>query len=842
MIDLSEIEDLFKYNLRQVAYRFGLIEGATATFPMARATKILNIAEELSFAADNEARLMSLLLCALIWENRLGDWPAIRPFIGRILIRLGLGTTAKMVNWDRQFNVFSSLGSLINELSATVKLMEYEVRIGDHKIVLSDFQKRMWQAIDQHTRVGISAPTSAGKSFVLVNKTLEILSREEGRVIYIVPTISLINQVCTDLRKKIREYGLSNIYVSQTVNDSSLFGNGRMIYVLTQERAAAALNHPNADFSNLKLLIVDEIQNVEKVTLESEERSKILYDVIQVFKNDMNPEKIIISGPRLENISDLVRSWFGEGAKSVSEELPAVINITYSFKTARKRLEFQQFLPPNIVQSIDITDNFRLKEKILKRVRYFEEEYNFIASIVNRNKADGNIIFSDTTAHANEIALAIADKLDNQGLSGRISGIQNFIESTVHPMYSLIQSVEKGVAFHHGKMPNHIRSLVEKLFSLKLLNTIVSTTTLMQGVNLPAKNIIIRNPKIGDESLTGYEFANLKGRAGRLMKDFIGRALVIDEKRCAEASIALGVSAQKDLNVGYATRFERDKDDIVDILTNNRVSTNELNNDLVTYIRNMCIRYEEAALNRIREVGISLPEELFTTTLESVANLAVPRNICLSNFYWDPLLLNRLYLSYASREWTPVPINIVGSAHAIHELVVQMASFAPHYFEKYLGSINVKEEYGSRKILSLCIYAESFGSGRPLKDVIDPVNFPVKVSSDIDDRIDDLHTKVVYGIPKLLKPLLNIADVIDQRASSQILSFIEVGGVDPKLRALIEIGVPRETAIAMLRTGVPSTFVDADGMTNERRLQEFVRESKNSPQLNEWHKLLIEDI
>lgn len=54
----------------------------------------------------------------------------------------------------------------------------------------------------------------------------------------------------------------------------------------------------------------------------------------------------------------------------------------------------------------------------------------------------------------------------------------------------------------------------------------------MQGVNLPAKNIIIRNPNLfvrkGESSakLSPYEFANLRGRAGRLLTDFVGRTIV----------------------------------------------------------------------------------------------------------------------------------------------------------------------------------------------------------------------------------------------------------------------------------------------------------------------------
>lgn len=61
------------------------------------------------------------------------------------------------------------------------------------------------------------------------------------------------------------------------------------------------------------------------------------------------------------------------------------------------------------------------------------------------------------------------------------------------------------------------------------------TTTLLQGVNLPAQNVFIRNPHLyvkkqkQSSELTNYEMANLRGRAGRLLKDYIGRTFVMDE-------------------------------------------------------------------------------------------------------------------------------------------------------------------------------------------------------------------------------------------------------------------------------------------------------------------------
>src|SRR5690554_7206499 len=45
----------------------------------------------------------------------------------------------------------------------------------------------------------------------------------------------------------------------------------------------------------------DEIQNIERIQVDSDLRSKILYDTLIEFRNKKNVEQIIISGPRIED-------------------------------------------------------------------------------------------------------------------------------------------------------------------------------------------------------------------------------------------------------------------------------------------------------------------------------------------------------------------------------------------------------------------------------------------------------------------------------------------------------------------------------------------------------------
>lgn len=600
--------------------------------------------------------------------------------------------------------------------------------------------------------------------------------------------------------------------------------------------------------SHLKLLIVDEIQNVEKVSNEDDERSKTLFDSIQEFKNDKAPEKIIICGPRLKNIQNIVTDLFGNNGQSVSEDIPAVLNISFSFKkkARSKSVYFTQHLPLGIDSSIEIEDKFLLKDKILGKKQYGDEIHDFISKIIAGDFLSGNIIFAGATKQASNTALALAKRIpDDVELDLDNVSLQRFIADTVHQDYNLIKTVEKKIGFHHGRMPQHIRNLIEKSFSNKYLHTIVSTTTLMQGINLPAKNIIIRNPSVANgENLTGYEFTNLKGRAGRLMKDLVGRAIIIDEVECNNKQIDLSVSEEKNLNIGYSERFIKGKSFIDAALENNQemLTENDIGNDIVVYIRNMALKYGDAGFNRLVDVGVNVTEKQYNKVLTDVANLTVPKKICFSNFYWDPIVLDKLYASFLSEQWPNITNSVFGSSNVFYSLIKKMYSITPLYSNKYFGIEPIDDTPGGKKAMSICIFAESWGQGKPLKEVINPENWPIKESEDIDQRINDLHTKVMYGIPKLLRPIFQINDVINETTTSNLLSFIEVGSFDPKLRTLIEIGIPRETAIDIVSKMPNYNYLDGNGKVDESKLKIFINKVKTNTNINRWHKMLIEDL
>lgn len=110
--------------------------------------------------------------------------------------------------------------------------------------------------------------------------------------------------------------------------------------------------------------------------------------------------------------------------------------------------------------------------------------------------------------------------------------LSEFAKECVHKDFLLAESVKEGVAFHYGRIPSPLRRAIEDGFLRGILTHIVSTSTLLQGVNLPARNIFMLDPTKGEEEpLTVTEFWNLAGRAGRLGKEFQGNVFLVDYEK-----------------------------------------------------------------------------------------------------------------------------------------------------------------------------------------------------------------------------------------------------------------------------------------------------------------------
>jgi hypothetical protein len=85
------------------------------------------------------------------------------------------------------------------------------------------------------------------------------------------------------------------------------------------------------------------------------------------------------------------------------------------------------------------------------------------------------------------------------------------------------------VAFHYGNMPSLLREEIERLFRIGKIRFLVCTSTLIEGVNLSCRTIVVRGPRKGiRQPMEPQDFWNLAGRAGRWGNEFQGNIICID--------------------------------------------------------------------------------------------------------------------------------------------------------------------------------------------------------------------------------------------------------------------------------------------------------------------------
>ena len=88
-----------------------------------------------------------------------------------------------------------------------------------------------------------------------------------------------------------------------------------------------------------------------------------------------------------------------------------------------------------------------------------------------------------------------------------------------------VECLNLGLAVHHGQLPRPFQRAVEKLLRDGILTVTIASPTLAQGLNLSATTVLFYSVYRAGELITGEEFANVGGRAGRAFVDVEGQVL-----------------------------------------------------------------------------------------------------------------------------------------------------------------------------------------------------------------------------------------------------------------------------------------------------------------------------
>ena len=214
-----------------------------------------------------------------------------------------------------------------------------------------------------------------------------------------------------------------------------------------------------------------------------------------------------------------------EGAtkSSVDSDMPTVLqNVILAEQAPRKPKDWNL----DLVRGDSVIHLGTLK--LANKPAGLKKRLAFIAAAAGGR--GGTLVYCNGAADAEDVALLISQlegspRIDDEELLD----LADLARKGVHRNYQLAPLVERGVAFHYGNMPSLLRAEIERLFRIGKIRFLACTSTLIEGVNLSCRTIVVRGPRKGKGNpMEPHDFWNLAGRAGRWGNEFQGNIICID--------------------------------------------------------------------------------------------------------------------------------------------------------------------------------------------------------------------------------------------------------------------------------------------------------------------------
>ena len=325
----------------------------------------------------------------------------------------------------------------------------------------------------------VSAPTSFGKS-ILIEEV--VASKKYNNIVVIQPTLALLDETRKNLKRYKKDY---KIIVRTSQESSNEKGN---LFLLTAERVKEYQKLPKIDF-----FVIDEFYKLS--AKRDDERSDVLNNAFNLLVNE-HKSKFYLLGPNIDAIS--------EGfAKKYNAEF---VKTRYS-------------LVDN--QVIDLfSDEFgdRGSKKVNKENALFE--------LLLKLKDEQTIIYCSSPARVRYLSKNFCEYLiaqNTESESGELSIIE-WIRNNVGDKWGIINCLNHGIGIHDGALQKHISSSIIHYFNKNKLKYLFCTSTIIEGVNTSAKNVVFFDKTKGDrDPIDFFDYSNIKGRSGRMMIHYLGR-------------------------------------------------------------------------------------------------------------------------------------------------------------------------------------------------------------------------------------------------------------------------------------------------------------------------------
>lgn len=427
-------------------------------------------------------------------------------------------------------------------------------------ITLDDFQEEAIAALFADKDVLVSAPTGAGKT-VIAEFAVELALLREKRCIYTAPIKALSNQKYRELALQYGEENVGLLTGDQTLNHDA------QILVVTTEVLRNMLFAQDSAITDIGYVILDEVHYLadksrgpvwEELILQLPYSARLIslsatianLDEFSAWLNSVRGEThCVVCTVRpvplkqfLLSYGKLIPIFTGKNLLSDVQNLHYIENSDNLKPQKSEKSNFNSTALCNAIareNSVKNTDRHsrqkkRISPMLRKKIALQLHEVNLLPAIefifsrkgcdnAVKDLLDQNISF--TTREQRKIIRQKLIQLRNSLT----------VEERKAIKFTLWEkALSRGFAAHHAGMFPAIKELVEEFTALGLLSLIYATGTLSLGINMPVRTVVLEelykwNGK-NFEDLSGIEYTQLIGRAGRRGKDTQGTAVILARK------------------------------------------------------------------------------------------------------------------------------------------------------------------------------------------------------------------------------------------------------------------------------------------------------------------------
>lgn len=433
-------------------------------------------------------------------------------------------------------NTFPCLTKFVDVLSQKEKVFE----LWEAQKSVTD---RLEDALDNTKISYISLPTSAGKTLLAELILYYYVAMNSRLQIYIVPSLALENEVKNKLAKEFRK-------VAVRVSNSIEFDDdGNVIFpqivVATPEKIDNYLRRNTELFSLIDCVIIDEFHKVSSgvrgwfeealaiwINYKREEyRYKIVLisaiaddvedslnmDIIDVFADDWAPTRKMyckfVRDPEAPRTNNIKRG----------EVIEQGYNLIFNYPNSNNKFTIKNVFSQTTRgrKTIDGKDSNASDKKV-------DIAWKALSCVTERPLMVFFFWKDELERFVDKSELYMPESIEGKAVSYKLAQI-------LGESHLLVKALRRGLAYHNGDLPDDVRWIIESEFrkpnsSIKIL---ACTTTLADGVNLPAKAILMANvfTRTGNASFNSLDigdYKNIVGRIGRALCDTEGMIYLID--------------------------------------------------------------------------------------------------------------------------------------------------------------------------------------------------------------------------------------------------------------------------------------------------------------------------